>query len=94
MPNKTLVVIARSNLLPSGEPESGQYFNASQRGSILPCTKSEDELAQMRSRIIREGFLSVITLADAPTAVATICGMTISHMVATAAVQCSVAISN
>lgn len=56
MPNKTLVNVAGSNLLPSGEPESGRYFSASQRGSFFPLEKSEDDLVEMRMKNNPQGL--------------------------------------
>lgn len=56
MSKKILIVVAGTDLLPSGEPESGQYFSAGQQGSIFPTEKSEDELAQMRRQNNPQGL--------------------------------------
>ncbi len=56
MPEKILIVVAGSSMLPEGKPESGQYYSATQRGSILPCTKTEDELTQMRRKNNPQGL--------------------------------------
>lgn len=56
MSKTTVVIIAGSNLLPKGERESGQYFGASQKGSILPCKKTEDQLIQMRKQNNPQGL--------------------------------------
>ncbi len=56
MPNKRVVIVTGSTMLPRGEPESGRYYRTSQRGSILPCNKSEDELVSMRKQNNPQGL--------------------------------------